>query len=63
MFVHMKTQIEIPTLANSRFVFNEVPFMDINFHPLNLIQGSSQLPLSDWVSRKGGAIIPKNDKD
>ena len=37
MFAHMRTQIENPALANSRFTFDEVLFMDINFHLLNLI--------------------------
>ena len=36
MFTHMKTQIENPALASSRFIFDEVLFMDINFHQLNL---------------------------
>ena len=31
MFTHMNTQIKTPTLANSRFIFDEVLFMDINF--------------------------------
>ena len=37
--------------------------MDINFHQLNLTRGSSYLLLPDWVSRKGGAINPKNEND
>ena len=61
MFVHMKTQIKNPALANSRFIFDEVLFMDVNFHRLNLTQGSSYLPLPDWVSRKGGGINPENE--
>ena len=32
MIAHMKTQIENPTLANSRFRFNQVLFLDVNFH-------------------------------
>ena len=36
MFAHMRTQIENPALANSRFVFDEVLFLDVNFHQLNL---------------------------
>ena len=35
MFTHMKTQTENPELANSRFIFVEVLFMDINLHQLN----------------------------
>ena len=36
MFSHMRTQIENPALTNCRFVFDEVLFLDINFHQLNL---------------------------
>ena len=45
MFAHMQTQVENPALANSRFVFDRVLFLDINFHKLNLTRGSSYLPL------------------
>ena len=44
MFAHMKTQRENPALANGRFILNEILFMDINFHQLNLTRGSSYLP-------------------
>ena len=47
---HMKTQIETPALLNSRFRFDEVLFLDINFHRLNLTRGSSYLPLPDWLA-------------
>ena len=40
MIAHMKTQIENPALLNSRFRFDEVLFLDINFHQLNLTGGS-----------------------
>ena len=32
MIAHMKHQIENPALLNSRFVFDEVLHMDVNFH-------------------------------
>ena len=32
MFAHMMTQIENPALLNSRFKFDEVLFLDANFH-------------------------------
>ena len=48
MIAHMKTQIENPALANSRFRFDELLFLDVNFHRLNLTRGSSYLPLPDW---------------
>ena len=31
MFAHMKTQVKIPALANTRFVFDQVLFLDIKF--------------------------------
>ena len=31
MFAHMKTQIKNPALTNSRFVFDEVLFLEVNF--------------------------------
>ena len=36
MIANMKFQIENPALLNSRFVFNEFLYLDINFHQLNL---------------------------
>ena len=47
---HMMTQIENPALLNSRFRFDEVLFLDINFHWLSLTRGSSYLPLPDWLA-------------
>ena len=63
MITHMKTQIENPTLLNSRFKFNEVLFLNINFHRLNLTRGSSYLPLPDWVAKKKAIINPQNDDE
>ena len=60
MIAHMKQQIENPALSNSRFVFNEVLHMDVDFHRLNLARGSSYLPLPDWLARKKAIINPKN---
>ena len=37
MFTHMKTQIENLAMENSRFIFDEVLFLDINFYQLNLL--------------------------
>ena len=47
MFIHMKMQVENLTLVDSRFVFDWVLFLDINFHKLKLIRGSSYLPIPD----------------
>ena len=59
----MKTQIENPVLLNSRFRFDEVLFLNINFHRLNLTRGSSYLPLPDWIARKKAIINPHNDDE
>ena len=63
MMVHMKTQIENPALLNSRFRFDEVLFLDVNFHHLNLTRGSSYLPLPDWLVKKGSIINPQNEDE
>ena len=61
MLAHMKTQIENPALTNSRLMFNEVLFLGVNFHQLNLTGGSYYLPLPDWIVDKKGVINPKNE--
>ena len=61
MITHMKTQTENPVLLDSRFRFNEVLFLDVNFHRLNLTRGSSYLPLPDWLAQKKAIINPQND--
>ena len=63
MIAHMKTQIENPALLNSRFRFDEVLFLDVNFHWLNLTRGSSYLSLPDWIARKKAIINPQNDDE
>ena len=63
MISSMKFQIENPALLNSRFVFDEVLFLDTNFHRLSLTRGSSYLPLPDWLARKKAIINPHNDGD
>ena len=60
MITHMKTQIKNPALLNSRFRFDEVLFLDINFHMLNLTRGNSYLLLPDWLARKKAIINPQN---
>ena len=61
MIAHMKTQIENPALLNSRFRFDEVLFLDINFYRLNLTRSNSYLPLPDWLARKKVIINPQNE--
>ena len=60
MIAHMKQQIENPALSDSNFVFDEVLHMDVDFHRLNLMRGSSYLPLPDWLAHKKVIINPKN---
>ena len=63
MITNMKFQIENPVLLNSRFVFDEFLYLDINFHQLNLMKGSSYLPLPDWLARKKAIVTPHNDDE
>ena len=59
MIAHIKGQIENPALLNSRFVFDEVLFTNVDFHQLNLTRGSSYLPLPNWLALKKAIINPK----
>ena len=61
MTANMKFQIENPALLNSRFVFDEFLYLDINFHQLNLTRGSSYLQLPDWLASKKAIVHPHND--
>ena len=63
MIANMKFQIENPVLLNSRFVFDEFLYLDVNFHQLNLTRGSSYLPLPDWLARKKAIVNPHNDDE
>ena len=60
MIEHMAQQIENPALRNSKFVFDRVLHMDIDFHRLNLTRGSSYVLLPDWLMKKKAIINPKN---
>ena len=61
MMRHMKQQVENPAQRDSKFVFDGVVHMDIDFHRLNLMRGSSYLPLPEWPAKKGAIINSKND--
>ena len=64
MIANMKFQIENPALPNSRFVFDEFLYLEVNFHQLNLMRGSSYLPLPDWlVSKKARNNHHKDDDE
>ena len=58
---HMKQQIENPALSDSKFVFDEVLHMDVDFHRLNLLRGLSYLPLPKWLAHKKVIINPHNE--
>ena len=60
MIANMKFQIENPVLLNSRFVFDEVLYLDVNFHQLNFMRGSSYLPLPDFIAKRKAVINPQN---
>ena len=60
MIEHMAQQIENRALRNSKFAFDRVLHMDIDFHRLNLSRGSSYVPLPDWLTKKKAIINPKN---
>ena len=62
MITHMAQQIENLVLSDSKFVFDEVVRMDVDFHRLNLTRGSSYLPLPEWLARKK-AIINSHNED
>ena len=63
MIANMKFQIENPALRNSRFVFDEFLYLDVNLHQLNLMRGSSYLPLPDWLGRKKVIVNPHNNDE
>ena len=63
MIANMKFQIDNPALLNSMFVFDEFLYLDINFHQLNLMRGSSYLPLPDWLVRKKAIVNRHNDDE
>ena len=61
MTANIKFQIENPALLNSRFVFDDFRYLDVNYHQLNLTRGSSYLPLPDWLAGKKAIVNPHND--
>ena len=63
IIANMKFQIENPALINSRFVFDEFLYLDVNFYQLNLMRGSSYLPLPDWLASEKEIVNPHNDDD
>ena len=60
MIEHMSQQVENTALRNSKFVFDRVLYMDMDFHRLNLTRGSSYIPLPDWLTKKKAIINPRN---
>ena len=60
MFAHINTQIEHPALPKSGFTLDEVMFLNLDFHKLNLTRGSSYIPLPNWISSKKAIINLQN---
>ena len=60
MIEHMAQQIENPALRNSKFIFDRILHMDIDFHRLNLTRSSSYILLPDWLMKKKAIIDPRN---
>ena len=60
MLEHRAQKIENPALRNSKFVFDRILHMDIDFHRLNLTRGSSYILLPYWLSKKKALINPKS---
>ena len=63
MTANMKFQIENPALLNSRFIFDQFLYLDINFHQLNLTRVSSYLPLPNWLASKKAIVNTHNDDE
>ena len=63
MITNMKFQIENLVLLHSRFVFDEFLYLDVNFHQLNLMRGSSYLPLPDWLVKMKVIVNPHNEDE
>ena len=61
MIANMKFQIENPALLNSRSIFDEILYLEINFHQLNLTRGSSYHPLPERIVKKKAVINPQNE--
>ena len=61
MINHMKEQIESPALLNSRFIFSEFLFLDVNFHRLPPNSAGSYIPLPDFIQCKKAVINPQNE--
>ena len=52
MINHMAQQVENPALRDRKFAFDSIMYTDISIHRLNLMRGSSYIPLSDWLTKK-----------
>ena len=58
-----KTDQIVDGMIDSRFVFDEFLYLDVNFHQLNLTRGSSYLPLPDLLASKKAIVNPHNDDE
>ena len=60
MIEPMAQQIENPALKDSKFVFDSILYMNIDFHRLNLTRGFGYIPLPDWLVKKKAIINLRN---
>lgn len=63
MFNHMKKHIEDPALPKSGYLLGKIFHIEIDFHKLKLIGGSSYLLVPDVLTKQKAVINPKNDND
>ena len=61
VITHMMEQIENAALINSSIRFDQVLFLDVSFHQLNLTPGCSYLSPRDWLARKKAITNPQNE--
>ena len=55
MFTHIKTQIENAQMPESGFTLDQIMFLHINFHKVEMMQGSSYIALPGWIAKKEGS--------
>ena len=60
MLAYIKTQVKNPRFSESTFSLDKIMHLDINFHKLVLIRGSSYIGLPEWLKSKKAVINPQN---
>ena len=63
MFTHIKTQVENSRMSESGFMLDQIMYLPINCHKLELTRGSCNIKLPEWIARKKADInLKKNDE-